>query len=763
MPNEISQLSLSRTCKGSVCLNIPALRQSLGSRSIVEALESKASGRPSVNAGQMWRYFTTSVYTSGDLPVIATREALQNSLDAIRSAIRAKQIGPKEGRFDVAWNAAERSLAWSDNGIGMDSETILGKFLSLGDSGKRGAADSSEAAGGFGIAKAVILGVSESFRWELLSRDNRAVSTAADEEVTIYDAPARQGTEIKIFDVPRQYDERWSYARDRDESLLERLRLVLGANDLPDIRISLNGEPVAPLFSRRGGSRIGEGGKWGEHTTATIRAYRRPPGQRGGAFYIRLGGLFQFDKSTHAKLPADVVVDLFTTVRPGDKGYPLNAARDQLQAEANWALLDLIREVERENESVAVEKDYDVYLPEGIDREVNSISASTREALQDPALKQSMREAAGGLHAYYRELAKQPRSIAAPTSQAPAGSRVEAEPAMGISGLEFLTTEALGAGDVRSAAATVKTLLSQAGELDSRKTGVLDRITQGRVESSDVALLSEVIHTASSRAVENALRPGGAGLLQASLVESQIAPLAAIVPATAQRSSPFGALAGLRISKKNFDRARAYRFRREYGRWMPYLVAWDAALRLIAAEGRIKRAFAPGFVLDDNFGGLAAIETTPSGAKRAMIYIHPFTFRSVAQAHKDRPLSVAFWLHGLACHELTHLDGRMGEGHSESFVSAREDLGFATAHLLQPLSELVAKVLGLKSPARPPQPQLAKRVRKLAQTGVDELSRQLLEKPGAGIDPEYLKGVLRRFQPTLVETLERLILGRISS
>ena len=35
--------------------------------------------------------------------------------------------------------------------------------------------------------------------------------------------------------------------------------------------------------------------------------------------------------------------------------------------------------------------------------------------------------------------------------------------------------------------------------------------------------------------------------------------------------------------------------------------------------------------------------------------------------------------------------------------------------------------------------------------------------PGAGIDPEYLKGVLRRFQPTLVETLERLILGRISS
>lgn len=750
-------------CKGKAGLNIPALRETLGSRAVLEGLESKASGRPSVNAGQMWRYFTTSVYTSGDLPVIATREALQNSLDAIRGAIRAKQIGAKDGRFDVTWSPSERSLAWSDNGIGMDTETILGKFLSLGDSGKRGASDSSEAAGGFGIAKAVILGVSESFRWELISRDNRAVSTAADADVTIFDAPVRQGTAIKIFDVPRQYDERWSYARERDESLLERLRLVLAANDLPDIRISLNGEVVGPLFSRRGGSRIGEGGKWGENTSATIRAYRRPPGQRGGAFYIRLGGLFQFDKSSHAKLPADVVVDLFTSVRPGDKGYPLNAARDQLQAEANWAMQDLMSAVERENESVGVEKDYDVFLPEGSDsEETTTISESTREALTDPALKQSMRDAAGGLHAYYQAIAKQPVSLAPPTSQAPVGSRLEAQlTTNSMVGLEFLTTEALGASDVGKAAATIKSLLVQTGELDGQKSGVLDRAAQGRVESGDVALLAEVIHAASSQAVQNALQPGSAGLLQASIVESQIAPLAEILPPMARQNSPFGKLAGLRVSKKNFDRARAYRFRREYGRWMPYLVAWDATLRLVAAEGRIKRAFAPGFVLDDNFAGLAALETTPSGAKRAMIYIHPFTFRSVVQAHKERPLSVAYWLHGLACHELTHLDGRMGEGHSESFVSAREDLGFATAHLLVPLSELLAKVLRLSRPAKPPQPHLAKKVRRLAKQGVSTMAVALLAQPG--LDPQYLRDFLRRFQPTLIEILERLVLERIQS
>lgn len=151
-----------------------------------------------MNAAQMWRYFTTSVYSSGDLPVIATREALQNSADAIRAAIRARQIGAKDGRFEVVWDEAERTLSWSDNGVGMDSDTILKKFLSLGDTGKADAGSSQDAAGGFGVAKAVILGLSASFRWELYTRDNHAVSAGAGEDVSVYAAPPRQGTRIVV-------------------------------------------------------------------------------------------------------------------------------------------------------------------------------------------------------------------------------------------------------------------------------------------------------------------------------------------------------------------------------------------------------------------------------------------------------------------------------------------------------------------------------------------------------------------------------------
>ncbi|HRE15255.1 MAG TPA: hypothetical protein PLD37_13755, partial [Usitatibacteraceae bacterium] len=78
----------------------------------------------------------------------------------------------------------------------MDADTILGKFLSLGESGKGQAGDSEEAAGGFGVAKAVILGTSPTFRWELHSRDNLAVSEGPGRDVAIYDAPFLQGTRI---------------------------------------------------------------------------------------------------------------------------------------------------------------------------------------------------------------------------------------------------------------------------------------------------------------------------------------------------------------------------------------------------------------------------------------------------------------------------------------------------------------------------------------------------------------------------------------
>lgn len=720
-------------------------------------MERKATGRPTVNAAQMWAYFTTSVYTSGDLPVIATREALQNAADAIRAAVRSRQLGAKDGFFEVLWDPNSRVLSWRDNGIGMSTDTIVNKFLSLGDSGKSDAIDSDQAAGGFGVAKAVILGLSPSFKWELRSRDNHAISGGAREEIAIYDAPNHPGTQITVYDVPAKFDSRYSYARDRHEPLLERLRIVLAANDLPDIAISLNGENVKPLFSRRGGSRVADGGNWGNGTSAIIRAYRRPPGQRGGAFYVRLGGLFQFDRSSNAKLPADVVVDLATTVRPGSSGYPLNAARDQLQAEASWAMQEVIREIEKENESAGHEQEYEVFLPDS----GGPISQATQEALSDPQLQTAMQDAAGGLSDYYRELSMISRVEPPPTSAAPIGSRLEPpDDGAGALAERIVIAESAGNG-LAGAVHTVRKLLTDAGQLGVSVDAALERTAAGDRSPDDLLKVGDALDSASKVAMEQAIGVGGGGLLQANAAQRAMAPLERLLP-PAHRRSPFGQLAGLRVSKTHYDRSKASRFRRDFAKWIPYLVVWDAALRLVAAEGRIRSRFTPGFVLDDSCNGLAAKEATPTGEKRAVIYVHPDTLKAVVLAHKHRPLSIAYWLHGLACHELSHLDGRMGDGHSENFITAREELGFATSHLLIPISELVTRVLSLRAtgPARKTGGSTARR---LAVQGLAELDSLLQKEPPSGTTSKDIANVMRRLRPNLVENLESLITQQLTN
>jgi|GEM_PF-5818747 len=147
--------------RGRLRVDRAALRKALGGREeLVEAMEAKAVGRPGANVGKLWKFLTASLYQSGDLPVLATRETLQNAVDAVKAAVRARKTRAGTGRFEVTWDPERRSLSWQDNGIGMSAPEILTRFLTIGESGKAAAGDSDEAAGGFGVAKAVILGAS---------------------------------------------------------------------------------------------------------------------------------------------------------------------------------------------------------------------------------------------------------------------------------------------------------------------------------------------------------------------------------------------------------------------------------------------------------------------------------------------------------------------------------------------------------------------------------------------------------------------------
>lgn len=691
-------------------VDLLGLRRALGGRA--ELLEgeraAKATGRPKANVGAIWRYFTTSTYESGDLPVIATREALQNGLDAIKAAVAARQIKAGEGRFSVTWDARSRSLTWEDNGVGMDADTILSKFLSLGDSGKKDAQSSDEAAGGFGVAKAVILGVSSTFRWEMHTRNNLAVARGMDADVEIFEEAPRQGTRITVHDIPDENYWLWDHGRQDHVSLPDRLRELLGANDLPGLSLLFDGAPVAPLFSRRGGGRVDVAADWGEGTTARVRAYRRPPGDRSGAWYVRLNGLFQFKRpSARGGLKADMVIDLTTRARPGDPAYPLTAARDQLQKAAGRAFRELATVVERESESAGRSDEEEVFEPEG--QGGGALHRGLADLFADPEIQRLLGRSRGTLADFYRSQAQISAAPETIDSVAPPGS--PAQRAEGF--LEPIALPGLSAGepvlatDLKQPDAipidVVRLFLRNAdgaiadakGDRDHSDAGrqargvfgpevelALTHLDQGWGDARTVT----VVEQALARAVAEGVEPGALAPL---IRVAAVAP-----PAKASAGNPFGALAGLRISKTNYDRAKARKFRKSAAQWMPYLLAWEGTLRLLAAELGVRRPFKPGFVLDDTLVGLAS----KSESGPLIISIHPDRFAQVVELHRLRPLAIASFLHHVAVHEFAHADGRLGRGHDEEYVVAREDLGHATGHLLPVIAALVSRLLKLPMP-----------------------------------------------------------------
>ena len=126
--------------------------------------------------------------------------------------------------------------------------------------------------------------------------------------------------------------------------------------------------------------------------------------------------------------------------------------------------------------------------------------------------------------------------------------------------------------DRSGAVQTVKLLLAQSGGLGVTTEEALNRTAEtGTVHADDESVLVAAVYAASSTAARDALLPGAGGLLQAGVAEAQLAPLAELLPKEPRRTNPFGHLAGLRISKKSYDRAKARRFRKDWRRWLPLL------------------------------------------------------------------------------------------------------------------------------------------------------------------------------------------------
>jgi hypothetical protein len=229
--------------------------------------------------------------------------------------------------------------------------------------------------------------------------------------------------------VPEDFDTPGTTPRQAHVPLADRLRELLAANDLPDLTLVLDGEVVEPMFSRRGGSKVAVEGSWGRGTTATVKAYRRPPGDRQGAYYVRLGGLFQFKvASQRGNLKADVVVDLRHHRPPRHDRLP--AQRRPRRAPGPRALgvprprrRGGARERERRPQPGGRGLRPGLRRRRRAARRVE-LADLAAEAFADVAFQKALAEAAGGIADFYAERAKDPGVEAPTASLAPAGTRV---------------------------------------------------------------------------------------------------------------------------------------------------------------------------------------------------------------------------------------------------------------------------------------------------------------------------------------------------
>jgi len=694
----------------------------------------------------VWKNYTTSIYESGDLVTLATRETLQNAVDAINAASRRSQIQRGEGVFSVTYEITDHDnntgwISWEDNGVGMDWETVKNKFLVVGRSGKRSSEDFDAElsysckrytrppgdkqgtyvfrlnglwqftkgafsggkldkdyvfdykvrgnAGGFGVAKAVILGVSPTMDWEMETQDIYVKGARMGGDMQPEPRSMRQGTKLTVYGVdlrPRStYDTNWERL-----GIHERLTRMLAYNYLPNIQLYLNGERIEPYFGGKRGTVIPLRGYWGSSAV------------------------------------------------PATEGYPFKASRDGLTWRVDSTLRDFAAEVEKDETPVQSIED-EIYDPGDPYAEQTAtqrqqqkeLESAMEKALESSDIQEILNKGGKAIQALaqskiagHKSEAKRKAESEAPGIEAPKHQKT-IPPRMMDTGASDLTE--IEDEPVEQVAGALKGVLEEqdrvAGTrsgtviLDAHVIATLDKIQEtGEIDSDDVENLGDVLDKVGEQAIE----AGGGGVAQIASVQTAVADIidkaepanewAEVAVKDAKKSSrfnPFGTMAGLYISKKNFlnnkgkfDAGRAYRFKKGYAKWLPYLLLWDTILRLIANRAGVRVPFKPGFILNDKLLGMY----TMLGSGTRVIYINPFKLKDAARSFKDDPLALATFIMNIAVHELAHMQtGTKHEddettSHGKQWAIEREDMGNYAGPFLAAFALLVVEYLDLTAP-----------------------------------------------------------------
>jgi hypothetical protein len=294
----------------------------------------------------VWGYFAAHLY-SYPLTCIVARELYQNARDACRRTGRTPRI-----TLTVVADDQLRygRVSCRDNGCGMDEETILDRFLCLGGTDK---VDGDT--GGFGIAKAVILG---GCTWWEVRTQELYVSTDHVRQGLPLDSGRRwlAGTRVTLrYDPLPEHDPRYRRLRLSPWALARALSW-LAHNDSPCTVVTRAGGQKAQAWQLEGVStppdRLVLRGAEGR---TTWKLYQVPaqslrPLSVGGSTYtvesagqvfVRLHGLTQFtvDMGEH---PDCWLLDVETEALPRDADYPFNLSREEFSKSIRNELEDVL-------------------------------------------------------------------------------------------------------------------------------------------------------------------------------------------------------------------------------------------------------------------------------------------------------------------------------------------------------------------------------------------------------------------------------------
>jgi hypothetical protein len=142
-----------------------------------------------------------------------------------------------------------------------------------------------------------------------------------------------------------------------------------------------------------------------------------------------------------------------------------------------------------------------------------------------------------------------------------------------------------------------------------------------------------------------------------------------------------------------YDKARANRFVRNYGKYVSLLLLWDQVVRAIIGATKVEpqrgEKILTGFILRD--GAYAVFFNNPA-TQTNMVLLNPLKAKRVEKGYKTAT-DFAIWLHSVACHEIAHMVRGVphtnNNAHDEDFSIQREHIAAYSLSLIPFISKLV--------------------------------------------------------------------------